>query len=84
MPRLDAGKGPGGDNRATAMHCGTAAHRGLRSGRAHGVHGVLLENIHLTIAAWSNYSAGGGPPCFNEAGDSFQCAHTTTNLLANP
>jgi hypothetical protein len=45
-----------------------------RSGRAHGVHGVLLENVHVTIAAWTNYSAGGAPPCFDEAGDSFPCA----------
>jgi hypothetical protein len=45
-----------------------------RSGRAHGVHGVLFENVHVTIAAWTNYSAGGAPPCFDEAGDSFPCA----------
>lgn len=44
---------------------------GFISGLAHGVHGVLLENVHVIIAKWSNYSTGKGEfyaPCATDQG----------------
>ena len=31
---------------------------GLISGIAHGIHNVVLDNVNITIAHWSNYSTG--------------------------
>lgn len=36
---------------------------GLVSGRAHGVQNLTLRNVRVTLAAWSNFSTGDGPPC---------------------
>ncbi|CAM9221607.1 unnamed protein product, partial [Ectocarpus fasciculatus] len=36
---------------------------GLISGKLHGVQGLVMRNVNVELAQWSNYSTGAGPPC---------------------
>ena len=60
---------------------GRSENGGILSGLSGGAHDIHFENVHITIATWSNYSNGSGPVCY---ADARVCSNDTGSSSPSP